>query len=46
MECYKDKENLNYRMYGEFPILNNGENTIDISGNIEKIIIKSNWRCL
>ncbi len=46
MECYKDKENLNYRMYGEFPILNNGENTIDISGNIEKIIIKSNWRYL
>ncbi|MGU8586294.1 distal tail protein Dit [Clostridium perfringens] len=46
MECYKDKENLNYRMYGEFPILNNGENTIEITGSIEKIIIKSNWRCL
>lgn len=46
MECYKDKENLNYKMYGEFPILNNGENTIDINGNIEKIIIKPNWRCL
>lgn len=46
MECYKDKENLNYRMYGEFPILNNGENTININGNIEKILIKPNWRCL
>ncbi|EOU1703537.1 hypothetical protein MNZ20_001941 [Clostridium perfringens] len=46
MECYKDKENLNYRMYGEFPILNNGENTVEIIGSIEKIIIKPNWRCL
>ncbi|ELC8455927.1 phage tail family protein [Clostridium perfringens] len=46
MECYQDKENLNYKMHGEFPILNNGENTIEITGSIEKITIKPNWRCL
>ncbi|MDK0723359.1 distal tail protein Dit [Clostridium perfringens] len=46
MECYNGQDNLNYKMYGEFPILNNGENTIEITGTIEKIIIKSNWRCL
>ncbi|WP_283704396.1 distal tail protein Dit [Clostridium perfringens] len=46
MECYKGQDNLNYKMYGEFPILNNGENTVEITGSIEKIIIKLNWRCL
>ncbi|MDG6885311.1 distal tail protein Dit [Clostridium perfringens] len=46
MECYNGQDNLNYKMYGEFPILNNGENTIEITGTIEKIIIKPNWRCL
>ncbi|MCX0380122.1 hypothetical protein LI055_10870 [Clostridium perfringens] len=46
MECYKGKDNLNYKMYGEFPVLNNGENTVEIIGSIEKIIIKPNWRCL
>ncbi|EGT3617576.1 phage tail protein, partial [Clostridium perfringens] len=29
-----------------FPILNNGKNTVEITGSIEKIIIKPNWRCL
>lgn len=46
LECYKEKENLNYKMSGEFPILKNGENTINIEGNIESIKIKPNWRCL
>lgn len=46
MECYKGKDNLNYKMYGEFPVLNNRENTVEIIGSIEKIIIKPNWRCL
>lgn len=46
MECYKGKDNLNYKMYGEFPVLNNGENTVEIIGSIKKIIIKPNWRCL
>ena len=45
-ECYKEKENLSYRMIGEFPKLIRGKNTININGNIEKIIIKPNWRCL
>lgn len=46
LECYKEKENLNYKMSGEFPILKNGENTINIEGNIKSIKIKPNWRCL
>ncbi|HFD2044014.1 distal tail protein Dit [Clostridium perfringens] len=46
LECYKEKENLNYKMSGEFPILKNGENTINIEGNIKNIKIKPNWRCL
>ncbi|EGT3605421.1 phage tail protein [Clostridium perfringens] len=46
LECYKEKENLNYKMSGEFPILKNGENTINIEGNIKSIKIKPNWRSL
>ncbi|MDK0564352.1 phage tail family protein [Clostridium perfringens] len=45
-ECYKGKGNLNYKMHGEFPKLIRGSNTIEITGTIEKIIIKANWRCL
>lgn len=45
-ECYKEKDNLNYKMHGEFPNLIRGSNTIEITGTIEKIIIKPNWRCL
>lgn len=45
-ECYKGKDNLNYKMHGEFPKLIRGSNTIEITGTIEKIIIKANWRCL
>ncbi|EJT5919126.1 distal tail protein Dit [Clostridium perfringens] len=45
-ECYKGKDNLNYKMHGEFPKLIRGSNNIEITGTIEKIIIKANWRCL
>ncbi|EOT2958943.1 distal tail protein Dit [Clostridium perfringens] len=45
-ECYKGKDNLNYKVHGEFPKLVRGSNTIDINGSINKIIIKPNWRCL
>ncbi|EIF6295402.1 phage tail family protein [Clostridium perfringens] len=45
-ECYKENNNLNYKMHGEFPKLIRGNNNINFSGSIEKIIIKPNWRCL
>lgn len=46
LECYKEKENLNYKMSGEFPILKRGENIINVEGSIKSIEIKPNWRCL
>ncbi|EOU2126227.1 phage tail protein [Clostridium perfringens] len=45
-ECYKENNNLNYKMHGEFPKLIRENNNINFSGSIEKIIIKPNWRCL
>lgn len=45
-ECYKDDENMNSNMYGDFPSLIQGENSISFKGNINKLKIKTNWRCL
>ncbi|MBK1809135.1 hypothetical protein JHL18_00535 [Clostridium sp. YIM B02505] len=39
-------ENLNNKMSGEFPVLINGVNTINWIGNITKIELVPNWRCL
>lgn len=44
-ECYKDNINLNKNMTGEFPILQQ-ENKINWTGNVQKIEIIPNWRCL
>lgn len=46
-EAYSNTfENLNYKMYGRFPILKNGENIISWIGNVNKIEIIPNWRYL
>ncbi|MDM0470697.1 phage tail family protein [Clostridium perfringens] len=45
-ECYRDMENTNYKMYGKFPKLECGKNIIIWEGNVTKIEIKTNWRCL
>lgn len=46
MECYKNTMNCNSKMIGEFPIFNTGKNIITYTGNIDKIEITPNWRCL
>lgn len=46
MECYKEHQNCNNKMYGEFPILKTGENKISWTGNVNKIEITPRWRCL
>lgn len=42
--CYKNEDNLNNKMIGEFPILKVGVNEIKFEGNISKIDITPNWR--
>lgn len=45
--CYDDNlENANYKMSGEFPKLNMGENNITWSGNVSKMEVIPNWRWL
>ncbi|KOC33902.1 distal tail protein Dit [Clostridium botulinum] len=44
-ECYKDNSNCNNHMCGEFPTLLE-ENKISWEGNVQKIEIIPNWRCL
>ncbi|RXM68353.1 distal tail protein Dit [Clostridium tetani] len=46
MECYKEHQNCNNKMTGEFPTLQIGENKISWSGNVDKIEITPRWRCL
>lgn len=46
MECYKDSQNCNNKMIGEFPILKVGKNNISWIGNVNKIEITPRWRCL
>ncbi|WP_085829074.1 distal tail protein Dit [Clostridium massiliodielmoense] len=44
-ECYKDTQNCNNKMCGEFPLLVE-ENKINWNGNVSKVEIIPNWRCL
>ncbi|RXI57409.1 distal tail protein Dit [Clostridium tetani] len=46
MECYKEHQNCNNKIIGEFPILKVGENKISWTGNVSKIEITPRWRCL
>lgn len=46
MECYKEHQNCNNKMIGEFPILKVGKNNISWIGNVNKIEITPRWRCL
>ena len=42
--AYSDKVSMNNKMYGEFPVLNVGENNISWLGNVTKLEIQPNWR--
>ncbi|MDT8718980.1 phage tail family protein [Clostridium sp. 19966] len=43
MDCYKDGFNCNKQMSGEFPVLQEGQNSIIWTGNVSKIEITPNW---
>ena len=43
MNCFKDNVNQNNRMYGEFPVLKQGDNVISWSGDIKRIEIEPRW---
>ena len=45
-ECYKDNENCNSKMIGDFPVLLEGVNTISHDNNIEYVEINPRWRTL
>ena len=44
--AYNNSVSLNYKMSGDFPILNLGENNISWTGNVIKLEIQPNWRFL
>lgn len=44
--AYKDKTDLFNLMQGDYPILTDGENTINYSSNVTKFEIEPRWRCL
>lgn len=47
MECYDNVSGfINNRMTGNFPILVPGQTGINYTGNINKIVINPNWRCI
>lgn len=45
-DAYKDTENMNNNMAGEFPVLKSGNNEISWVGTVTKIEITPNWRYL
>jgi predicted phage tail component-like protein len=45
-DCYRDTQLANNQMVGEFPLLEVGTNIFDWSGNISKIEVQPNWKCL
>lgn len=44
MDCYKDNTLKNGDMYGDFPVLSVGSNTINWTGTVVKVEILPNWR--
>jgi len=45
MDCYDDAmSNLNFKMAGEFPKLDKGENILSFTGTVVKIEVLPNWR--
>lgn len=44
--CYDEFGLKNNKMFGDFPVLQEGENTIAWSSNVTKIEIEPNWRWL
>jgi predicted phage tail component-like protein len=45
-QCYKGTQNLGMNMSGEFPVLNQGKNTIIFTGDIKQVILTPHWRIL
>ena len=43
-QCYKGTQNLGMNMSGDFPILNEGRNVIQFTGNIQQVQIIPHWR--
>ena len=46
MEAYKGVTSMNSNMSGDFPVLAPGANAISWTGNVTKVVIQPNWRCL
>lgn len=45
-ECYKNNANWNNMMVGDFPIFEEGENTVEIISGASKIEIEPRWRAV
>lgn len=45
-QCFKDTQNLGMNMSGEFPVLNEGQNVIEFTGNIKQVELTPKWRVL
>ena len=43
MNCYKNGVNQNNRMFGDFPVLKRGDNSVSFTGNVTKIEIRPRW---
>ena len=46
MEAYSGVTSMNGNMSGDFPTLLPGQNAVSWSGNVSKVEIQPNWRCL
>ena len=46
MDCYKDTNSCNNKLYSVFPYLESGSNAISWVGNVTKVEIKPRWRSL
>ena len=46
MEAYVGATSMNSFMSGDFPVLPPGKNAVSWSGNVSKVEIQPNWRCL
>ena len=45
-EAYSGTTGMNGAMSGEFPTLKPGMNAISWTGNVTRVEVKPNWRCL
>lgn len=45
-QCYKGAQNLGMNMSGDYPVLVQGENIIQFTGNIQQLVLTPKWRIL